>query len=633
MNRAEQLISGCARLWSPPPKQHLSEWAEQNFILSSEYSAHSGPLRLYQFQREILDSFTDPYVRQLVAMTATQMIKTLLQQVAIAYVIARAPGPILAAQPTETDAETFSKERLSPMIRDMECLRDRVAPEKKTSKANTTLHKVFPGGSLSLIGAQTAGNFARRSIRYFFADERDKWKKNVGKEGDGFSLGVKRTATFRSLAKVIQTCSPTVEGDSQIAAAYEASDQRKFYVPCPSCGGHQVLRWEQVRDPRFPGEQPADTRYECEHCKHQWTDVERWEVCERGEWRGSQPFHGIAGFWISELYSPWKRLGELVGDFLAKKDNPAELQTFVNTSLAETWKERGEAPDHEKLMSRREEYRLGEIPEGVALLTAGVDVQKTWIQGHVWGWGPQRQRWLIDRFKIDGSPFVTSTWDRLTEYLNAQYRRGDTPLNITRMAVDTGFATQEAYRWGLEQGSRVMLVDGRQSGEALVKTPTPIFLTVGGKKIKHGAKLYAVNVSMAKSELYGLLGKERPVDGEPYPPGWIHFPADVDQDFFRQLTAEHLVTHIVKGYRKTEWQKTGPNHDLDCCNYARAAGFVVGVDRWTESKWQQLSGTPAVPQAPRPAPQVVRQPEAPPAAPRRSGESWFGNRTGNWLNR
>ena len=655
MNRAEELLRDCARIWAPPPRQSLSEWAEEHFILSPEYSARTGEIRLYQFQREILDSFTDPYVREIVVMSATQMIKTLLQQIAIAYVIARDPGPILAAQPTETDAETFSKERLSPMIRDMECLRNRVAPERRTSKSNTTLHKVFPGGSLSLIGAQTAGNFARRSIRYFFADERDKWPRIVGKEGDGFALGVKRLATFRSLSKIVQTCSPTIQGNSQIAEAYEKSDQRKFVVPCPRCGHYQVLRWAQVKDPRFPGQQPAATAYLCEQegCGALWSDVERWAACERGEFRGGRPFEGIAGFWISELYSPWKRLGDMVTDFLSKKDDPLQLQTFVNTSLAETWREPGEAPpDYEKLMARtipREGeagYRFGQVPPGVAFLTAGVDVQKRWIETYVWGWGPGRQRWLIDHARIEKDPFDRTAWDDLGELLDRTYRGmsgGDFP--ILRMAVDTGYAGNEVYAFARQRGAgRVLAVDGRAGGLSLVSAPSQVDVTVGGRRIKHGCKLWPVNVSAAKSELYGLLAKERPEVGQPFPPGWVHFPVDADEQFFLQLVSEEFRSEIKNGIRKFRWTgiENRRHEALDCANYARAAAFVIGMDRHEgDERWWRAFGTQPqrreerrsepVPNNPR----EVRMPEALPDPSQRvevnAGSDWIGDRGGDWF--
>lgn len=644
MNRAKQLLKECCRLWAPPVRESLSQWAEANFRLSSEYSAYEGPLRLYQFQRGILDAYSDIYTRELVVMSATQMVKTLLLQCIIAHTIARDPGPILLAQPTETDAETFSKERLDPMIRDMECLRKLIAPAKKTSSANTVLHKVFRGGSLSLIGAQTPGNFARRSIRVFLADERDKWKRNVGREGDGYSLGVKRTATFRSRAKLVQVCSPTIEGASQIAEAYQGSDQRKFWVPCPSCGHSQVLRWSQVV---WEAAAPRETaRYKCENedCGAPWNDFERWGACSRGEWRADRPFQGIAGFWISELASPWKTLGDMVADFLSKKDDPALLQTFVNTSLAETWKERGDAPDYEKLMARREpDYRLGQVPAPVLFLTAGVDVQKTWLEGYVWGWGRGKERWIIDHWRIEHNPYDQAAWDALTTRLNSTYRHSSgADLAIMRMGVDTGYATQEVYRWAREQGGgRVIATDGRPSGAALLGLPTQVDVTIAGRKIKHGSKLWPVNVSMGKSELYGLLGKERPAAGEPYPPGWVHFPSDLQEETFRQLTAEVLVTRIVKGYRKTEWVKIRErNEALDCAIINRACAAHIGIDRFGERRWhefetalryadiKELEPEPGI----KPAVEIAqRSPEI--GVVRERTQSWLGGRGENWFSR
>ena len=599
MTESERLVAECCKLWAPPPKQSVSDWAEEHFRLSPEYSAQTGKLKLYTFQRAPIDAFGDPYTSEIVIMSATQMLKTLAMQVCIAYAIARDPGPILLAQPTTSDAETFSKERLGPMVRDMECLRTRVAPEKRTSKGNTILQKVFDDGSLSLIGAQTAGNFARRSIRYFFGDERDKWPKNVGKEGDGWSLGIKRQATFRNRAKRLQACSPTIEGDSQIATAYENSDQRKFWVPCPHCGHHQVLRWDRVtwdtagaalRDLR--SQLRLTTAYLCEQCNGRWSDAERWAACEQGEWRADKPFSGIAGFWISEIYSPWKRLADLVFDFLTKKDDPVLLQTFVNTSLAETWKEKGEAPDHEKLMSRRESYRLGQVPPGVLFLTCGIDAQASWMEGYVYGWGRGKQRWVVDRFRLERSPYDPRVWPELDERIEATYsNRNGIELPIVRTAIDTGYGTQEVYNWVRSKGpgSTVHAVDGRSSGVSIVGTPSPIEVTKGGRKVKYGIKLWPVNVSMCKSELYGLLGKERPKAGDPYPAGWVHFAADLDEEFFLQLTAEQLTSRVVDGYRKYAWSKTRErNEALDCANYARAAAVIFGIDRFSEHRWRQM---------------------------------------------
>ena len=292
-------------------------------------------------------------------------------------------------------------------------------------------------------------------------------------------------------------------------------------------------------------------------------------------------------------------------------------------------------------MSRREDsYRLGQVPGGVLFLTAGVDVQKTWLEGYVYGWGRGCQRWVVDHWRIERSPFEAAAWDELTGKLNQLYRGQDNrDLSIVRMAVDTGFAANEVYQWARQQGGgRVMAVDGRQHLSSLVVAPTQVDVTVSGKRIKRGCKLWPVDVSACKSELYGLLGKDRPAEGEPYPAGWVHFAADLDEEFFKQLTAESLQTHVVKGYRKTEWVKTRErNEALDCANYARAGAFVFGMDRHaTDERWWTALGAAPPPQA-RQVASVTPTRESPAVAPGAQipgrGESWFGGRGSGWLRR
>jgi len=616
----EELIQGMWAQWAPPPKQSVSEWAEENFRLSPEYSAVTGKLKLYKFQREPVDEIGNPYVKELIVMSATQMLKTLVDQVAIAHGVVCDPGPILMAQPTATDAETFSKERLTPMIRDMECLREVFAADKKTSSANTIIHKVFRGGSLSLIGAQTAGEFARRSIRLFIGDERDKWKKNVGKEGDGWALGVKRTSTFRSRAKLIQTCSPTVDGDSAIAKAYERSDQRKFHVPCPSCGHLQILTWDRAR---WAGDDASTARYHCAACDYGWNDVERWNACEAeaAKWIAEKPFEGVAGFWISEIYSPWKLLSAIVQDFLDKKEDPATLQTFVNTSLAETWKEKGDAPPHETIIARAESYSLVQVPRGVLFLTAGIDVQQDRWEIAVWGWGRNRHRWLVDYVVIEGSPAKAEDWAPLTEAVNVSYQtEGGVDLPIRRAAIDSGYEAEMVYRWARQQGpGRVLVVKGNDRGVSLLGVPTAVDISTKGKHQKWGVKVWPINVSLAKMELYGQIKIERADGASDYPAGWIHIPSagwvrPTLEEFARQLVAEQYVTRIVKGYKRGEWVNARPggrNEALDTANYARAAAEHCGISRMQELLWQslekQMGLTESAPPEPEQAPAPVIQ--------------------------
>lgn len=330
---ASALIAECCPLWAPPPTVTLSQWAEENFILSSEYSAQTGPFRYKSYQREVLDTITDPRVQCVVIMCATQMMKTLAIQISLAYVMDRDPGPTLLIEPRDTDARAFSKERLGPMLRDVHCLTGKVTDGrlKSRSATDTLEYKKFPGGYLVLAASGSPGNMAGRSIRYFYGDEIDKWPPSAGLEGDPLSLGRKRTLTYRSRRKLIFTCSPTVAGRSRIAKAYEDSDQRKFWVPCSSCGEHQVLKFRpQVKwDHALPRErQAASAYYLCEHCGAHWDDAARWRAIESVDvWRAEKPFAGTAGFWISELYSE-RPLGEIVEDFLRAKNDRQQLRVL-----------------------------------------------------------------------------------------------------------------------------------------------------------------------------------------------------------------------------------------------------------------------------------------------------------------
>jgi phage terminase large subunit GpA-like protein len=639
-------LDAFARAIKPPEDLKVSEWARRNFRTSSDYSAVVGEFVPHPYQVEPLDVLSSSDPTEIMAMMcAAQMMKTLIMLIALGYVIDHDPGPVLIVQPTGEDAESFSTERIGPMIADVPAVAAKMskaaADAKGRSTGNKILQKRFRGGQVSLTGAISDSGLRRRSVRYLMLDEVDAEGYEATKNGDRIARAKMRTVTYWN-RKIILCSTPSVEGTSRIARAYLEGDQRRYFVPCPFCKAEQVLEWGGVRWGDVDGVYiaPEHAHYKCCSCGELIPHHHKTEMLRDGRWIAQNEGGGYPSFQISRLYAPDWAWGRVVTElFLPAKDNPEALRQFTNEVLAETWKEKGEAPDHEKLMSRREEsYRLGQVPPGVLFLTAGVDVQKAWLEGYVYGWGRRRERWVVDRFRIEESPYNPAAWDQLTERLNSSYRHpSGVDLPLVRFAVDTGHATQEVYAWARQQGgSRVIAVDGRATGASLVGTPTPVDVTIGGRKIRHGCKIWPVNVSMAKSELYGLLAKERPADGEPYPPGWVHFPADLDEEFFKQLTAESLVTRIVKGYRKTEWQKTRErNEALDCANYARAAAAQFGVDRFSEHRWSDLEAqlglnvretATAVERAeaqPAPVPMAARPPQPRPQQQRVASSGWM----------
>jgi phage terminase large subunit GpA-like protein len=623
----QQARNAFAEAVAPPPDLRVSEWAKQKFRLSSDYSAIVGAFVPHAYQIEPLDVLgpNDPS-DMMVMMCAAQMMKTLIMLVFLGYVIDVDPGPVLIVQPAADDADSFSKERIAPMVRDVPCVAAKVEETRGRDSGNTILQKRFRGGQVSLTGAISPRGLRRRSVRYLLLDEVDGYEDTA--EGDPVDLAMMRTVTFWN-RKVAMCSTPTIQGRSRIDRAFEDSDKRRYFVPCPFCEHEQVLNWAGVKWGVIEGEvvEPGDAHYECEECKALIPHYRKLDMLEKGHWVKTNPDGRYPGFHISRLYAPDWSWGRIVVDkFLPAKDNPIKLQSFVNTILAETWKSPGEnAPDWEKLSSRIEEYRLGTIPAGVLFLTSGVDVQKSWIEGYVWGWGRGHQRWVVDRFRFEGDPYGTEVWAALEAQLARTYRHpSGVDMPIARMAVDSGHATNEVYLFVRRVGiGRAIAVDGRDRGVALVSSPSAVDITIQGRKLSKGVKIWPVNVSTAKSELYGHLNKERPKEGEPYPAGWVHFATGLDEEFFRQMTAEQLQSKVVKGYTKFEWVKTRErNEALDCANYARAAANVCGMDRFMEPHWVALEAGLRISPEPQsqPAPaavSTVQQQIARPVAQRR----------------
>lgn len=550
------------------------------------------------------------------------MIKTILVQAALAYAIAEEPGPILITQPTDSDAITFSKERLTPMLNDCPTLAGKISPAKSRDGSNSATYKDFAGGTLSIVGANSPSNAARRTIRYLFCDEINKYPDSAGDEGTFIELAEERTAPFGSRAKKIYACSPTVTNKA-ISRKFDQSDQRKPWVPCHECGERQILKWLQVKwDQTAPAELRASTAwYECEHCRARWNDLQRWRSVEQTEWRAEKPFRGVAGFWISHLYGT-KPLAEIVQKFLNAEatGDVNDLKVFINTNLAEEWVEKGAAPDHDRLLDRREDY-LGSVPKGVLLVTAGVDVHPDRLEVEVVGWGRRRENWSLDYLIFDGKPTEPEVWQKLELLLGEVFVSEDgQEMPISRMFVDSGHATNEVYSWVRTQNSnRVVAIKGEHRGLLPVGPPSPVDVTISGKKIKHGLKIRTVQVSFFKSEFYADLSRRKPTDeeiarGVSFPAGYCHFPKDGNygEEHFKQICAEHLVTRRDRrGRERQEWEQLrARNEALDCRIYARAAAWDLGMDRFKEQHWAELEQRYApMPVVPAAEPEVVTPPD------------------------
>lgn len=649
----EALWSEIEQAWAPPPKLTLSEWADEYFRLSAESSADIGRWKTLPYQRGIMDALTDPDLEQVWVMKSARVGWTKMLNAWVGYSIHQDPCPFLLVQPDLEAARGYSTEEIAPMLRDVPVL-SRIIFEDSEDKGpraggNKMLHKRFPGGVLSLAGAQSGAGFRRISRKRVGFDEVDAYPPSAGSDGDPVRLGIKRTEYFWD-RKIAGGSTPLVAGNSRIEALFQAGDQRRYYVPCPGCGHMDFLVFTErpggghfmVFDPDAPeGAHFVCARHGCV-IEHQ----HKREMMERGEWRAARPGGRIASFhiWAAYSYSPNSTWADLAREFLtAKREGAESLRTFVNTVLGESWKERGDAPEWERLFNRREPYPLGIVPAGVRFLTAGVDVQKDrWVY-EVVGWsGREKESWSIDAGVIPGNPANEADWLRLDEFLERLYESaGGGTMQVMMLGIDSGYNAQMVYNWGRRhERTRVAATKGVAGQRTIINKPTTVDVDFNGKRLARGYRVWPIGVDVAKAEFYGWLRLPQPTDGMPPPPGYCHFPA-YDEEYFRQITAEHLVTTTNKRTRRQrhEWHVLPgrENHWLDARLIARAAAAILGVDRLT----------PLPPAPPRPAPQAATSPgaslSAPPTAPTATevtrerssphGAGFLGGRGRGWLRR
>jgi phage terminase large subunit GpA-like protein len=623
-------------IFLPRPQLTLSQWADEYAFIPKESGAYPGRFNtsFAEYQRGIQDAISDPDIETVVMMLPAQSGKSQIDLNAIGFYSHWDPSPILVVQASEREAEKFSKNRIAKMIRDTPVLRHIYPSPRARDSGNTLLNKEFLGGVLTITGANAPAGLASAPIRVLIADEVDRYGESAGTEGDPVDLAEKRTTSFWN-RKIILTSTPGIKHLSRIEAAYESSDMRKFYVPCPHCGEFQVLDWrnhfkyevEKVPEGSEARPRLLDYYYVCLNgC--QIVEREKYEMVRRGQWRATTTSHDgkTAGFQMNALYSPVLSWSKIVTDWLAVGHNRERLKTFVNTRLAETWEIQGTGADMHELEKRE---RFGELlPSGVLFLTAGVDTQDNRLECTVWGWGMDEERWAIEHKVFAGDPGLPesdpeSPWKMLREYLLEPFDHSlGFPMPISCVLIDSGgHHTQRVYDFAdRHRLRRWFAIIGRAGwGKSLASSGTE----TGPKKIK----LYTVGVDTAKEDIFTSFR------GTQARPSYCHFSASLPPEFFRQLTAEKLVTKKKDFETTMEWVKTTErNEALDCAVYARAAVVVLrpnfnkikrNLDRMVSQQEAQRTapppqvplGTPAPPpkqEVPKPAPAQVAEPKPEP---------------------
>ena len=590
-DRVNKLNACLAKILSgmkPPEDLTVSQWADKNRRLTSESSAEVGKWRTSRtpYMFDILDSFTDPLIEHIVVVAASQVGKSETINNMVGYCIDQDPGPILLIQPTIDDVKRYSEMRIAPMIRETRCLKRKVADPKSRDAANTKRQKSFPGGVLVMTGSNVAHDLSSMPIRYVFGDERDRWATSAGSEGDPWELAVARTRTFYN-KKMVEVSTPTVKGASAIENSYNLGTMERWKTECPHCGEYVEVKFDNIRF-EYEAAEKGDKKifhitelfYVCPECGG--ISDEHTMKNQPAKWVATVPearkHHKTRSFWLTAWVSPWATWESIILQFLQAGTDSAKLQVVYNTQFGELWEERGDMASEDDVMARREVYEA-EVPDGVLLLTCGVDTQDDRLEYEVVGHRRYGETWGIKKGVILGRPDTEEVWERLDEVLSHKYKfKSGVSLQISLTFIDEGgHFTQEVRQHCLaRQYDHVFAIKGANRPDIPYTAPPKKQKIVVNGKVSGQVWVYEIGVNAGKQKIVDNLRVQSP--GANY----CHFPLrdDYGKQFFKQLMSEHLA-YVPKLKHPWQWQKI-PGHErneaFDIRNYNLAACEILSPD-------------------------------------------------------
>ncbi len=623
----------CRLALKPPQRLKPSDWAEQNIYISPD-NARPGPINFdnASYQREPLNMTADPSCRRITLKWSAQVGKTLLALCAQGYRIAHLPTSQMMMQPSEGDLKTWLETKFNPLVEHNHSLNALIAKPRGREGVNNQKMKSYPGGFLMFSWSGSSNTMRGRSAPFIVCDETDGYE--LTGEGHPVNLLLKRSTTFGDQRKLLEISTPTIKGESWIDAAFEAGDQRYYYVPCPHCQHHQTLKWRNVvwnKDDQG-NHLPETAGYACEECGVIWSNAERVMAIRKAEsvgagWKAEKPYRGHASYHISELYSLMVTLEQTVISFLdAKATN--DLQSFINTALAETWEEECEKVDCADLQERAETY-AAEVPAGGVYLTSGIDMQENRLEVETVAWGLGEESWSIDYRVLWGDPLQGDVWDDLDEYLEQTFQHeSGAQLAISSACLDTGGSsgyTQCAYEYlRTRKGRKLFGIKGMPGwGRPIVAKPSK-----SRSKHQRPIDLFPVGVDEGKLMVMRRWGIQN--EG----PGYCHFPSERQEDWFKQITSEKLLTKFLKGHPKREWHKNSGdrNEGLDCRVYALAALKIMNPNL---KKLHDRIETPELDESKSPEPKTKEKPPEEKTTPKRQTRRKVSKRprrpSSNWV--
>lgn len=575
---AKKAVSEGIRRAIPAGMRSVSAWAEQNRFVDRGARKGKWSNRTVPFAVEIMDAFTDPGIREVIFQKPSQVAGSEILANVVGYYIDVEPTEIAYVAEKEDKAKAWTVESFDAMARTTPVLQRAI---KTAAEDNNQNVKRFAGGQLFILWATSPAELSSRPIQILLFDEKAAYQPT--KEGDAVKLGEARTKTYDGFEKIGKISSPRNSGDdADIEADFLRGDKRQFWVPCPSCDAMQLLEWKNCH--WDDGE--ADTAFMvCVACGVQLEYDDLQDMLERGRWikdaELETPFWPdnpadpeVASFKINQLYSPFVHWKRMVKDFLeAKKKGPGSLQmqTWVNTALGEPWRPY-EKIDYGDLTLNREDYEA-QVPDGVLVLTAAVDVQGNRLEYEVKGWGRDDESWSIEYDVLDGDPGDPNLWDvNLVERLTQEFTNAAGQVfKIQTVMIDSGgHHTQQVYRFCKKNAGRKWFACkgmGDRDKPILGKASW-VECRIPGHSGK--VRLFPVGTNATKDDIFSKLRIVEPG------PGYCHFPSrpEYDEAFLKQLCSEKKVMRARMGQTYYIYEKVSAsarNEALDLFVYNIAA--------------------------------------------------------------
>lgn len=604
------VAAALASVITPSERLTPAAWAQQHLVVPD------GPRA-----GEIWDASLTPYLIEPVNMLgpdsgenemavrkSAQTGFTTMLIAACGHMIDQDPCRAMIVQPTTGALADFNKDKLTPAIEGSPILARKVKPQtSRAGDASTGTSKRYAGGALTLAIATSAADLRSKTIKKAFLDEIDEYPDDLDGQGDPIAMVEARQESFLMSGDWLRAkiSTPTIKGASKIDAAFLAGDQRYWHMPAPCCGAMFHFSFDRKLF-RFNETYPYEAHYVTPCCGQIIEAHEKVALMKQGRWIATAPRPGAyPSYHFDALTSPFVPWDKIASRFVEANGDPLKLKTFENLTLGLAFDMKGDAPDHVRLMERRDrDLKRGHIPPMGLVMVGAADVQMNGIWYVIKAYGPDRQTWRVDAGYIAGATddpysgaFAELEAIRTKRWPDAF---GDS-RTVDAFAIDSGYRSHVVYTFvrGKNATFAVKGLDGWS--RPAIGQPTPVDIDFRGKRIRNGAMVWGVGTWSLKGAFYANLRKEATAsdDSIAFPPGYCHFGGWMDEVYFRQITSEYLASQNFRGRVRRVWtiRNGEENHLLDCEIYNDALAEYMRVSHMTQEEWTALAGRRAAPEA------------------------------------